>query len=209
MEASTKMKFESLEKQLDQHDMAVNDIENVKGGLSGGSGNTWKARKTLGGSAGKSDDVEMGDGGNGARSSGSPRAGYGTPALTNPKEPSAKFWETPNGMFENKEGLNKGGGVGSNPKPQKKGVQNKCRLWIKGYERKLTKAVLKTQSDLVLACVNAGPNDGELYSPKELIFNNEMASSIVFDDERDAEAFLGRYRDGREAVQWVDPLGGH
>ena len=68
---------------------------------------------------------------------------------------------------------------------------------------------MKTQSDLVQACVNAGLNDGRPYSPKELIFNNEMASSLVFDDERDAEAFLGRYRGGRETVQWVDPLGGH
>ena len=120
-----------------------------------------------------------------------------------------QFWETPNDMFENKVGFNQGGGVGSNPKPQKKGVQNKCRLWIKGYERKLTKAVLKTQSDLVLACVNAGLNGDEPYSPKELIFKNEMASSLVFDGERDAEAILGRYRDGRKAVQWVDPFGGH
>ena len=31
----------------------------------------------------------------------------------------------------------------------------------------------------------------------------------MFNDERDAEAFLSRYRDGMGAVQWVDPLGGH
>ena len=161
IEANTNTKFESLEKRLDRADMAINEIKHVKAGLSGGSGNTWKTRKASDGSAGRDDDVDMGGGGSDAGSSGFPRAGYGTPSQTNPKELGAKFWETPNGMFENKEGHNKGGGVGSNPKPQKKGVQSKCRFWIKGHGRKLTKAVLKAQSDLVLACVNAGLNDDE------------------------------------------------
>ena len=51
--------------------------------------------------------------------------------------------------------------------------------------------------------------NSESYSPRELTFNNEIASSLVFDNEESAETFLGRYRNGREAVKWVDPLGGH
>ena len=101
------------------------------------------------------------------------------------------------------------GGEGKDPKPPKKEIQNKSRPWIKEFERKLTRAALKTQTDLVLACVNSGLERDEEFSPKELIFNNEMASSLAFKDEDDAEAFLKRYRDGREAVEWVDPLGGH
>ena len=181
----------------------------MRAGSNGGSGNTWKARKVSAGSLGGDDDVDMGGGGNGAGGSGSPRVGYGTPSRTNPRELGAKFWKTPDVMFENKEGHNKGEGEGSNPKPQKKGVQNKCRLWIKGYERKLTKAGLKAQSDFVLGCANAGLSDEESFSPKQLIFNSEMASSFVFETGEDAEAFLGRHRDGRESVKWVDPLGGH
>ena len=38
MEASANLKFESLEKRLDQHDLAINEIKNVKGGTSGGRG---------------------------------------------------------------------------------------------------------------------------------------------------------------------------
>lgn len=49
----------------------------------------------------------------------------------------------------------------------------------------------------------------ERFSPKELVFNNEMASSLVFKDEDDAEAFLKGYRDGGEPVAWVGTLGGH
>ena len=68
---------------------------------------------------------------------------------------------------------------------------------------------MKTQTDLVLACVNLGHEGDERFSPKELIFNNEMASSLAFKDGDDAEAFFKRYRDGRELVTWVDTLGGH
>ena len=76
--------------------------------MGGGGGSAWKTRKTSGGGAGKSTDVEMGGEGNGAGSSGSPRAGFGTPARSDPKELNAKFWG--NGKYENEEGQNKGGG---------------------------------------------------------------------------------------------------
>ena len=101
------------------------------------------------------------------------------------------------------------GGEGSVPKPPKKEIQNNCRIWIKGLQRKLAKEVLKAQHDLILACVNSGLEGDERFSPKELTFNNEMASSMVFTKEDNAEAFLRRYRDGGEPVTWVDTLGGH
>ena len=141
-------------------------------------------------SGGDDDDDEMGVGGGKAWGPGSPRVGFGTPAQTNPKGLRANFGKTPSEKYENKEGQNKDEGRGSSPMEGRKGAQNKCRVWIKGPERKLTKPVLKGLCDRVLGCINTGRNEANKFTPKELIFNSEMHLSLIFADEVDAEEFV-------------------
>ena len=68
---------------------------------------------------------------------------------------------------------------------------------------------MKAQYDRILGCINEGLSESEKFNPKELIFDNEMALSVVFERSEDAEKFWTRYRDGRAPVSWVDTLGGH
>lgn len=84
------------------------------------------------------------------------------------------------------------------------GVPQGNKLWLKGFERKLTRDVLDEQAKLYVKAVNE--KCGTAFCPKVFAWNLELAAALVFDCKASADAF---YR-GCEGFTftWTDMVGG-
>ena len=173
MEASANLKFESLEKRLDQHDLAINGIRNVRDGTSGGSG----TRKTRRVETGNGNDVNMG----GAGEAGSSKDG-GVPGDSGG---SSKSWGAkPKSVSSAPNRLNRGDSGSSDAKGPGRVKANDCRLWVKSFGRKLTKKTLEEQAPMVISQINTGLGEGDKFCVGEklriLAWNGEFSVALIF-----------------------------
>ena len=201
MEASANLKFESLEKRLDQHDLATNEIRNVRDGTSGGSG-TRKTRKV---ETGNGNDVNMG----GASEAGSSKDG----GVLGDSGGSSKSWGAkPKSVSSAPNRLNRGDSGSSDAKGPGRAKAKDCRLWVKGFGRKLTKKTLEDQARMVISQINTGLGEGDKFCVGEklriLAWNGESSVALIFSDLGDCERFYKRAGapEARGRFEWSDPI---
>ena len=102
-------------------------------------------------------------------------------------------------------------GVSDNQGPSRAKPSN-CRLWVKGFGRRLTKNVLEEQAEMVISKMNTGLSERDKFCVGEglriLAWNGEYSVALVFGDSADYERFYRR--SGSAEVKgrflWEDPL---
>ena len=86
-------------------------------------------------------------------------------------------------------------GVSGNQGPSK-AKPNNCRLWVKGFGRRLTKKVLEEQAEIVISKMNTGLSERDKFCVGEglriLAWSGEYSVALVFGDSADYERFYKR-----------------
>ena len=102
-------------------------------------------------------------------------------------------------------------GVSGNQGPSK-AKPNNCRLWVKGFGRRLTKKVLEEQARMVISKMNTGLGESDKFCEgdqlKILAWNGEYSVALVFSDSADYERFYRRSgsTEVKGRFEWEDPL---
>ena len=99
------------------------------------------------------------------------------------------------------------GGQGSH-----RGGSKDCRLWVKGFGRKLTKKTLEEQARMVISQMNTGLSERDNLSEGEslraLAWDGEYSVALVFSDPDEHERFYGRSGSTgvKGGLNWLVPL---
>ena len=73
-----------------------------------------------------------------------------------------------------------------------------CRLWVKGFGRKLTKKTLEEQARMVISQINTGLGERDKFCEGEklriLAWSGEFSVALIFSDPDEFERFYLRGR---------------
>ena len=86
------------------------------------------------------------------------------------------------------------------------GGRNEEKLWIKGFGKKLTRAILKLEAMRYIGVINEGLSDEDRFDPKVYAWNLEYSVALVFGNSKDAKRFYDISKEQDKKFTWDDPL---
>ena len=108
---------------------------------------------------------------------------------------------------------NRGDPGASGSQDSHRGKTKDCRLWVKGFGRRLTKKALEEQARMVISQMNTGLSERDKFREGEklraLAWNGEYCVALIFSDPDEYERFSKRSGSSevKGRFEWVDPIG--